>query len=160
METAAYYDLSPIQVSQLVQVINNIDLNKPADKQRLETTDLDEWINSPLSMEMSQVGQQSASLYRMTCQSLLQILSEPGAEVEDLSKIKEAFKRLSLYSDGKPYHQFCSNIYYAAIAAAQIFHQTSISSLTDYQLRDMYTSVQQQQDLPDPLQSLFQRALQ
>jgi hypothetical protein len=89
---------------------------------------------------------------------MIDLLLAPGTELAVVKCLKEYGKWLVRQATGKEERAAGTAIYYAAIAAAIVFHQERITELPSATLRESFAEMLKEPWIPQELKDLFHRA--
>ncbi|MFC1764637.1 hypothetical protein ACFL6U_21535 [Planctomycetota bacterium] len=90
--------------------------------------------------------------------SLGELLTSPETSTEILVKIKDHAKERGNTAQKETEREIALAVYYAAIAAALVHHNTKISEHTDQNLKNAFNKLEQHAWMPTNLRTLFQEA--
>jgi hypothetical protein len=86
------------------------------------------------------------------------LLTQPDTDVRVLRRIKDYAKELGGSAAGPVEREAALAVYFAAIAAAQVFHDARISQYGDKKLQSAFEALSRRNAVPAGLRALFQRA--
>lgn len=135
----------------------------PEDKRTL----LGDLLSGPLPLDEKTIDGLPTILKRLCEQmppvigrALGSLLNSPDTELEHLSAIKEYAKEMVSTADTEAKYETRIVVYYAAIAAALVFHSQKITKYSFEKLESSFSSLAQRDWVTDDLVELFNKARQ
>jgi hypothetical protein len=162
------FGLTPEKISNLLKVCaescgNDVDMETKQKRtellqDRLSETLLTESLkDSPLSKELTHLCRISGIA---AGESIRNLLTNPGTDIELIEKIKEYGKNLSQGAKADVGHDIANAIYYAAIAHALIYHNIKITKFSYKELEKAMSFFAQTDWVSTDLLSLFENTAQ
>jgi len=113
---------------------------------------------SRLDPEQEQYLRRKAAAHGLLLKSLLDLFMHPHPPLELLIMVKDFFKANATSPKAGSPPEVHQVLYYESIAVAWLRHQHRISSLSDAELREGFSWLQQQDWVPEDLKELVKQA--
>ncbi len=91
--------------------------------------------------------------------SVVELLIDPTAPIEQLRKAKDAFKTMRIVGETAADRHLAAQLYAGTIGAALVYHNRRISRQSTRAMRRGLTWLQEDMDIPEPLRTLAGTAL-